>query len=112
MWLVIRIIYQLKLLFFLQTWNFFDSYYDENVERYRLSNNFRLANKADAVFMFDAVWTAVLAINSTASKLPEGVTLKDFMHNGELSSNISRIIYEEALKVKFFGLSVRETVPY
>ena len=59
--------------------------------------------------MFDAVWTAALAINSVASKLPNGVTLlRNFTYNGEKSKNISRLIYEEALKVKFFGLSVSE----
>jgi len=51
--------------------------------------------------MFDTVWTAALAINSTASKLPSGVTLKNFTYNGQLSKNISRLLYEEALKVKF-----------
>ena len=59
--------------------------------------------------MFDAVWTAALAINSTASKLPNGETLlRNFTYNGEKSKNISRLLYEEALKVKFFGLSVSE----
>ena len=91
-----------------QTWNFFNSYYDENIERYRIDNTSRLLSKEEAVFMFDAVWTAALAIQSTASKLPSGVTLRDFTYNGKLSRNISRLLYEEALKVKFFGLSVSE----
>ena len=62
--------------------------------------------------MFDTVWTAALAINSTASKLPSGVTLKNFTYNGQLSKNISRLLYEEALKVNFFGVTVRHNAIY
>jgi len=62
--------------------------------------------------MFDTVWTAALAINSTASKLPSGVTLKNFTYDGRLSKNISRLLYEEALKVKFFGVTVSVHIFY
>ena len=40
--------------------------------------------------------------------VPSGVNLADFTYNGKFSENISRLLYEEALKVKFFGLSVSE----
>lgn len=50
--------------------------------------------------MFDTVWAAVLALNNTAAK---GYSLTDFNY---LNKNLSRIIYNETLKVKFFGLTV------
>ena len=53
--------------------------------------------------MFDTVWTAALALNRTAAKLPSGQSLMDFNYS---SVNISKMIYEEALDVKFFGLTV------
>ena len=53
--------------------------------------------------MFDTVWTAALALNNTAAKLPSGLSLMDFNYS---NVNISEIIYQEALKVKFFGLTV------
>ena len=91
---------------YLQTWNYFRQYFDENLERYKINNTSRLLGIHDSAFMFDTVWTAALAINSTASKLPSGVTLKNVTYNGPFSKNISRLLYEEALKVKFFGLTV------
>ena len=55
--------------------------------------------------MFDAMWTAALALNRTATRLNEdNLTLMDFNYDDE--HNISCIIYEEALQVKFFGLTV------
>lgn len=53
--------------------------------------------------MFDTVWTAALALNSTAAKLPSGQSLKNFNYS---TVNISKMIYDEALEVKFFGLTV------
>ena len=60
--------------------------------------------------MFDAVWTAALAINSTASKLPSGVTFKNFTYDDKLSTDISKLLYEEAKKVNFFGLTVSHLI--
>lgn len=55
--------------------------------------------------MFDAIWTAALALNKTESRLKKkNLTLKNFSYEDE--HNISGIIYEEAIKVEFFGLTV------
>ena len=55
--------------------------------------------------MFDALWTAALALNRTETRLNErNLTLTDFTYDDEY--NISNIIYEEALRVNFFGLTV------
>ena len=55
--------------------------------------------------MFDALWTAALALNRTETRLNErNFTLTNFTYDDEY--NISDIIYEEALKVNFFGLTV------
>lgn len=53
--------------------------------------------------MFDTVWTAALALNRTAAKLPSGQSLMDFNYS---TVNISEMIYQEALDVNFFGLTV------
>ena len=50
--------------------------------------------------MFDAVWTAVLALNRTAAR---GYSLTEFNY---LNKNLSDAIYNETLKVNFFGLTV------
>ena len=53
--------------------------------------------------MFDTVWTAAIALNNTAAKLPSGQSLLDFHYS---NVKLSNMIYEEALNVKFFGLTV------
>ena len=53
--------------------------------------------------MFDTVWAAALALNNTAAKLSSGQSLLDFNYS---NSNLSKMIYEEALDVSFFGLTV------
>lgn len=53
--------------------------------------------------MFDTVWTAALALNRTVAKLPSGQSLMDFNYS---TVNISEMIYQEALDVNFFGLTV------
>ena len=59
----------------------------------------------DSAYMFDTMWAAAKALNSTATRLKErNLTLMDFSYDDKY--NISDIIYEEALKVKFFGLTV------
>ena len=55
--------------------------------------------------MFDAIWTAALALNKTESHLSKrNLSLRSFTYKDEYG--ISDIIYEEALKLNFFGLSV------
>ena len=57
--------------------------------------------------MYDAIWTAAIALNRTKLRLEdEGLTFMNFSNDDEIGRNISDIIYEEALKVKFFGLTV------
>ena len=59
----------------------------------------------NSAYMFDAMWTAAIALNRTATRLKErNLTLMNFSYDDEY--NISDIIYEEALKVEFFGLTV------
>ena len=68
-------------------------------------NNMTSALVNDSAYMFDAMWTAAIALNQTATRLAErNLTLMDFSYDDEY--NISNIIYEEALKVEFFGLTV------
>jgi len=54
----------------------------------------------DGAYMFDTVWAAILALNSTAAK---GNTLTTFDYSNKI---LSEIIYNETLKVNFFGLTV------
>ena len=57
--------------------------------------------------MFDAIWTAALALNRTKSKLKEmNLSFKNFSYDTAVGHNITKCIYEEALNVKFFGLTV------
>ena len=53
--------------------------------------------------MFDTVWAAALALHNTAAKLPSGQSLKDFNYS---NTDLSDMIYKEALNVSFFGLTV------
>ena len=53
--------------------------------------------------MFDTVWAAALALHRTAAKLPSGQSLLDFNYS---NTQISEMIYKEALNVSFFGLTV------
>ena len=59
----------------------------------------------DSVYVFDAVWTAALALHN-ASKAMSNQTLKDFDYNNRY---ISEVIYNQTLKTDFFGLSVSHT---
>ena len=59
----------------------------------------------ESAFIFDSLWTAALALNRTETRLREkNLTLTDFTYDDV--HNISGMIYEEALNVKFFGLTV------
>ena len=83
----------------LQTWY---SYFSRYIKRFEISNG---TNTEDTVYMFDAIWTAALALNKTKSQLDKrNLTFMDFTYEDE--HDISSIIYEEALKLTFFGLTV------
>ena len=64
--------------------------------------------KDEGAFMFDAIWTAALALNRTENRLrKENLTLTDFDYDDV--HNISGMIYEEAINVHFFGLTVSQS---
>ena len=68
-------------------------------------DNMTKPNVNDSAYMFDAMWTAALALNRTETKLKKrNLSLKNFSYDDE--HNISTMIYEEALQVEFFGLTV------
>ena len=90
----------------LQTWNYYISEHKERFEELedKISND-TSAHTEDSAYMFDAIWTAALALNKTKSRLDaNNLTFMDFNYDDK--HGISNIIYEEALRVKFFGLTV------
>ena len=59
----------------------------------------------ESAYIFDAFWTAALALNRTQTRLSKrNLTLLNFTYDDKY--NISDIIYDEALNVTFFGLTV------
>ena len=58
------------------------------------------AQLEDSAYIFDAVWTAALALNSSNSNLT------NFMYNGPEAANTSQSIYEKMINSSFFGLTV------
>ena len=95
-----------KLYDILQTWH---QYVEDHKERFPLYNKLNASIndvvRNDSAYMFDAIWTAALALNRTATRLKEkNLTLKDFDYDDK--HNISDMIYEEALNTSFFGLTV------
>ena len=59
----------------------------------------------ESAFVFDALWTAALALNKTETRLhKKNLTLTDFDYDDK--HNISGMIYEEAVNLNFFGLTV------
>ena len=70
-------------------------YNDERYRERKVSYNLK-----DGAFMFDTVWAAALALNETAK---QGYSLTDFNY---MNKNLSNVIYNEILKVEFFGLTV------
>ena len=91
--------------FYLQTWH---QYVSEHNHRFKMLENVDdnidpLVN--DSAYMFDALWTAAIALNRTETRLIErNLNLMNFTYDDIY--NISNIIYEEALQVNFFGLTV------
>ena len=82
---------------FLQTWNYFESYYEPEFEDLGCNSSSQLE---DSAYMFDAVWAAALALNKTNARLA------NFTYNDKVSANISQHIYQEIIKLDFFGLTV------
>ena len=65
----------------------------------------------ESAYIFDALWTAALALNRTQIRLnEENLTLLNFTYDDV--HNISDIIYEEALNVSLFGLTVSHRLLY
>ena len=96
------------MIFSLQTWNY---YYTEHKKRFEAldirESNETLPHTKDSAYVFDAIWTAALALNKTKPRLEKmNLTFANFTYDDEYGKIISDIIYEEALKVKFFGLTV------
>lgn len=89
----------------MQTWNQYVTDYNLRFEELLEENNDTQPYIEGAAYMFDAMWTAALALNKTESRLnKKNLTLKNFTYEDEY--NISGVIYEEILKVEFFGLTV------
>ena len=64
-------------------------------------NNLSVSSQLeDSAYMFDAVWAAALALNNT------DVDLTNFTYNGPGDNITSQSIYNETLKLNFFGLTV------
>ena len=88
-----------------QNWH---QYVSEHGRRFNMldkKDNMTKPNVNDSAYVFDAMWTAALALNRTETKLKQrNLSLKNFSYDDE--HNISEMIYEEALQVEFFGLTV------
>ena len=90
---------------YLQTWNQYLSEHKLRFPKLKTVDNNTAPAEDESAFMFDAVWTAALALNRTENRLrKENLTLTDFDYDDV--HNISGMIYEEAINVKFFGLTV------
>ena len=89
----------------LQTWNQYISEHERRFPKLKTVKNNTNPAEDESAFMFDAMWTAAIALNRTATRLKkDNLALMNFSYDDE--HDISSIIYEEALKVKFFGLTV------
>ena len=89
----------------MQTWNQYVTYYSHAFEKLLEEDNDTQPYIEDAAYMYDAIWTAALALNKTESRLnKKNLSLKNFTYMDEY--NISAVIYKEILKVEFFGLTV------
>ena len=96
------------MIFLLQTWNYYYTEHEKRFEALKLDHkisNDAKPNTEDSAYMFDAIWTAALALNASKPRLERmNKTFADFTY--ENGRDISSVIYEEALKVNFFGLTV------
>ena len=104
-------LYPANMLFYLQTWNYYVSEHIERFKQYKKNDNDDGVVRNDSAYMFDAIWTAALALNRTATRLKtRNLTLLDFNYDDK--HGISDMIYEEALNVTFFGLTVSDNCMY
>ena len=65
----------------------------------------------DALFGYDAMWLAALALDLAETKLQNmtpKLTLGDFQYTGKNSTIIKDAIYSSALEVNFTGASVSD----
>ena len=65
----------------------------------------------DALYGYDAMWLAALALDFAEAKLQNmtpSLTLADFQYTGENSTIIKDAIYNSALEVNFTGASVSD----
>ena len=77
-------------------------------ERFGL-NTTREHDLDDALFGYDTMWLAALALDLAETRLEKmtpSLTLGDFKYTGENSSIIKDAIYSSALEVTFTGASV------
>jgi len=58
------------------------------------------AQLENSAYIYDAIWTAALALNRTNSDLVK------FTYYGQKADNISQSIYEKMINTTFFGLTV------
>jgi len=89
----------------LQTWNQYLLEHEQRFPKLKTVDNRTGPAIDEGAFIFDAIWTAALALNKTEARLNEmNLTLLNFTYEDKY--NISDIIYEEALNINFFGLTV------
>ena len=88
-----------------QTWHQYVSEHNHRFDMLTTIGNNTAPLVNDSAHMFDALWTAAIALNRTETRLnKQNLTLMDFSYDDEY--DISNMIYEEALNVNFFGLTV------
>ena len=83
---------------------------DTWTERFGL-NTTREHDLDDALFGYDTMWLAALAMDMAETKLQNmtpSLTLGDFKYTGESSTVIKNAIYSSALEVTFTGASVSD----
>ena len=74
-------------------------------------NTTRQHDRFDALYGYDSMWLAALALDRAEAKLQNmtpSLTLGDFQYTGENSTIIKDAIYTSALKVTFTGASVSD----
>ena len=72
-------------------------------------NTTREHDRFDALYGYDSMWLAALALDRAEAKLQNmtpGLTLGDFQYTGKNSTIIKDAIYTSALEVTFTGASV------
>ena len=89
----------------LQTWQKYEIEHELRFQKFKEKRPKATPVLHDSAYVFDTMWTAALALNRTEARLKEmDLSLKNFSYDDPY--NISDIIYEEALNVTFFGLTV------